>query len=70
MPYEEPDIFDYEREKADHLSSPLVTVGMADREYATELGAERPECAWIWSDRDVCYANPYYKGPPVPYPED
>lgn len=42
----------------------------ADREYAENVGRERPECAWILSDRDVWYRNPFYKGPPMPHPED
>ena len=27
------------------------------------------ESAWLLSDRDVWYANPYYVGPPQPHPE-
>ena len=41
-----------------------------DREGAREIGAEHPERAWILSDRDCWYPNPFYKGPPVRHPED
>jgi hypothetical protein len=42
----------------------------ADREYALNVGRDRPDLAWILSDRDVWYKNPFYSGPPQPYPED
>lgn len=41
----------------------------ADREYARNVGADHPDRAWILSDRDVWYPNPYYVGPVVPHPE-
>ena len=45
-----------------------------DREWDTaeawELGAQRPELAWIVTDRDVIHRNPHYVGPPVPHPEE
>lgn len=41
-----------------------------DRAEARELGAQRPDCAWICTDRDVWHKNPYYTGPAVPHPED
>lgn len=41
-----------------------------DREGARERGAADPDRAWILSDRDVWYPNPFYKGPPVRHPED
>lgn len=47
-----------------------ATIGEADRHYATAIGSENPERAWILSDRDVWYANPYYHGPAVSHPED
>lgn len=50
----------------DHLATPAE----ADREYATNVGRARPDVAWILSDRDVWYANPFYTGPRVPHPED
>ena len=42
----------------------------ADRQYAFEKGHDNPQCAWIVSDRDAVYRNPFYKGPPVPHPDD
>ena len=42
----------------------------ADRQYADTVGHEHPDCAWILSDRDVWYRNPYYTGPAQPHPED
>lgn len=48
----------------------LATEAEADREYANNLGYDNQDRAWILSDRDVWYANPYYSGPPVPHPED
>lgn len=41
-----------------------------DREGAREGGRENPDRAWILSDRDVWYRNPFYQGPPVRHPED
>jgi hypothetical protein len=46
------------------------TEGDSDREYARQMGLERPDQAWILSDRDVWYPNPAYQGSPVPHPED
>ena len=44
--------------------------GAADGEYAFEAGRDRRDVAWILSDRDVWYRNPFYHGPPQPHPED
>jgi hypothetical protein len=41
----------------------------AELEYVANVGAEQPDRAWIWSDRDAWYRNPYYTGPAVPHPE-
>ena len=41
-----------------------------DRAEAYELGAADPTRAWICTDRDVWHPNPFYRGPPVPHPED
>lgn len=64
---------DYEaqnlRDLADERYSRCATEGEADREYAYNVGREYPERAWILSDRDVWYANPFYHGPAVPHPE-
>jgi len=54
-----------EADPPDHLA----TEAEADREYARNVGAMRPNDAWILSDRDVWYQNPSYSGPPVPHPE-
>jgi len=43
---------------------------LADREYAREAGRSNPDSAWVLSDRDVWYPNPFYAGPRVPHPED
>lgn len=61
---------EYEIEKQECLSAPPTTVAMADREAALWVGYDRPDCAWICSDRDVWYPNPAYQGPPVPHPEE
>jgi hypothetical protein len=45
-------------------------IEQAEREYVDAVGADRPGEAWILSDRDVWYANPFYRGPAVPHPED
>jgi hypothetical protein len=41
-----------------------------DRDDATLAGHSRTKQAWILSDRDVWYRNPYYIGPPVRHPDD
>lgn len=41
-----------------------------DRAEAWELGSQNPEQAWIATDQDVWHPNPFYKGPPVPPPEE
>ena len=41
--------------------------------FDTELGAfnnNNTTSAWILSDRDCWYPNPFYQGPPQPHPED
>lgn len=48
----------------------LATPTEACREYARNVGAERPEDAWILTDWDTWEPNPYYHGPAVPHPED
>lgn len=51
-------------------SDAMSTESEMDMDDAKVKGYHRPDQAWILSDRDVWYANPYYKGPPVPHPED
>lgn len=41
-----------------------------DRAGAAQIGSEDRSRAWILSDRDVWYANPFYTGPAVRHPED
>ena len=41
-----------------------------DAAGAAQIGSEDRDRAWILSDRDVWYANPYYNGPKVRHPED
>lgn len=48
----------------------LATGAEADAEYARNVGFERQNQAWILSDRDVWYRNPFYTGPAVRHPED
>jgi len=40
------------------------------REYARNVGAERPDSAWILTDYDSWERNPWYQGPPQRHPED
>lgn len=47
-----------------------ATPAEAMREEAMNVGFENPERPWILTDYDVWIANPYYKGPPVPHPDD
>lgn len=42
----------------------------SDQHSARVRGSHRPDLAYICSDRDVWYVNPYYTGLPVPHPED
>ena len=37
---------------------------------ARQRSEERPDQAWVLTDRDVWHANPFYVGPPQPHPED
>jgi len=50
----------------DHLATPAEAVA----EFARNIGGEYPDRAWLLHDWDVWVANPHYKGPPVPHPED
>jgi hypothetical protein len=59
----------YDEAVDDYLAGP-ATEAEADRAFAWGLGEGRPAQAWVLSDRDVWYPNPYYQGPPVPHPED
>ena len=48
----------------------LATQMDAEREFVAWVGAEDPDDAWILSDRDAWYRNPFYRGPDVPHPEE
>jgi hypothetical protein len=48
----------------------LATMSDAVREYARNVGAERPDRAWILSPYDTWERNPCYSGPPARHPED
>jgi len=52
-----------------NLPDDLATQGDACREYARNVGHERPEIAWICTPYDTWMRNPAYSGPPVPHPE-
>lgn len=52
------------------LNERVATDAEAVREMAYNVGAERPDRAWLLDDRDVWVKNPHYVGPPVRHPED
>jgi len=54
----------------EHLDFHYTSDSEWDNAAAYEIGAANPECAWIWTDRDVCHKNPHYVGPPVRHPDD
>jgi hypothetical protein len=56
----------FEREER----SEVVTIASECEAYAYYEGKERPERAWILSDYDTWHRNPFYRGPPVPHPDD
>lgn len=45
-------------------------IAEADAHYAHEKGRDNRQSAWILSDRDCWYPNPFYTGPAVRHPED
>ncbi len=47
----------------------MTFIQESDYQWALTVGALHPDRAWIFSDRDVWYANPFYTGPAVPHPE-
>lgn len=56
----------YPNQEEDHIATPSE----ACREYARNVGCDRPQQAWILTDFDTWERNPYYTGPAVPHPED
>ena len=55
----------YYHQEEDIMATPMD----ACREYARNVGYERPEHAWILTDYDTWEPNPYYHGPPQQHPE-
>ena len=47
----------------------MATKTDACREYARNVGMDRPEQPWILTDYDTWERNPHYTGPPAPHPE-
>lgn len=45
-------------------------LAQAHAEYPWQVGRGCPDRAWILSPFDVWQANPHYRGPAVPHPED
>ena len=66
--------YDAFREREDALAQDAMTDGeymsCALSHYAHVHGAEDKEAAWILSPYDTWHANPYYRGPPQPHPEE
>lgn len=55
----------------EHLRDSQVSSAAEWDRFDAELAGERRTTqAWICSDRDVWYRNPYYTGPAVPHPEE
>ncbi len=52
------------------MFEPLATQQDAEAEHVLWVGAQDTARAWILSDRDVWYANPFYTGPPEAHPDD
>ena len=59
-------MLDLQREEYDHMA----TETEAEREWVDNVAHDRADQPWLLSDRDVWYANPAYRGPAVPHPED
>lgn len=47
----------------------LATPDEACREFAANVGEDRPTQAWILTDYDTWERNPHYRGEPQPHPE-
>ena len=59
----------YNNQWEEHCDYNYSSDAEIDRDNATWDGHKYPDRAWLLSPRDVWYANPYYKGAPVPHPE-
>lgn len=64
----------YQQEKEQALDNEALTDGQrmtaACREYAANIGSEKPDTEWILTDFDTWERNPCYRGKPGPHPED
>jgi len=56
----------YEEDRDFHYTSDAEW----DAAEADDIGRANPHLAWVYTGRDICHANPYYKGPAVPHPEE
>jgi hypothetical protein len=63
---------DAEREALEriHGEPPQATESDAVREWTYNVGADRPDQAWLCSNYDTWEKNPHYVGPEEPHPED
>lgn len=65
---------DYEREREEALACESLSQGAYNRlavnQYAAAHGEDSPDQAWILSPFDSWEPNPFYRGPPVPHPEE
>jgi hypothetical protein len=52
-------MFDESPAEYDYPATPMEAM----REYARNVGADRPNFAWILTDYDVYVRNPYFTGP-------
>ena len=48
----------------------MIFMQEAVREWVRNVGYDRPDQPWILSDYDSWEKNPFYRGPPVPHPEE
>jgi len=55
----EEDWWAHETGEDDRCATPME----ACREYARNVGAERPDTKWILTDYDTWESNPFYRGP-------
>lgn len=61
---------DYFDQREEHNDFHYASEAEVDQAGAHAEGANRTDQAWILSDRDVWYANPYYNGPAICHPDD
>ncbi len=48
----------------------LATISEAVYEFTENVGRDNPDQAWILSNYDTWHSNPFYRGEPVPHPEE